>query len=85
MLNRVQVTDISTSTVQRRLRESGLYGRVARRKPLFSKRHMTSRLEFALSDPKHTAKTNQEWFQDKSQNVLEWPVQSPDSNPIEYL
>jgi len=27
--------------------ESGLYGRVARRKPLLSKRHMTARLEFA--------------------------------------
>jgi hypothetical protein len=31
---RVQVTDISTSTVQRRLRESGLHGRIAKEKPL---------------------------------------------------
>ena len=29
------------------LHQSGLYGRVARRKPLLSKRHMTVRLEFA--------------------------------------
>ena len=29
------------------LHQSGLYGRVARRKPLLSKRHMTDRLEFA--------------------------------------
>ena len=25
--------------------------------------------------PKHTAKTTQEWLQDKSLNVLEWPSQ----------
>ena len=29
------------------LHQSGLYGRVARRKPLLSKRHKTVRLEFA--------------------------------------
>jgi hypothetical protein len=33
-------------------------------------------------DPKHTAKTTQEWIQDTSLNVLEWPSQSPDLNPI---
>ena len=30
------------------------------------------------NDPKHTAKTMQEWLRDKSLNVLEWPSQSPD-------
>ena len=30
------------------------------------------------NDPKHTARTMQEWFRDKSLNVLEWPSQSPD-------
>ena len=33
------------------------------------------------NDPKHTAKTAQEWRWDKSQNALEWPSQSPDLNP----
>ena len=37
------------------------------------------------NNPKHTAKTTQEWLRDKSLNVLEWPTQSPDLNPIERL
>ena len=34
------------------------------------------------NDPKHTAKTTQGWFRDKSLNVLGWPSQSLDLNLI---
>ena len=37
------------------------------------------------NDPQHTAKTTQEWLWDKSLNVLEWPSQSQDLNPIKDL
>ena len=37
------------------------------------------------SDPKHTAKTTQEWHRDKSLNVLKCPSQSPNLNPIKHF
>jgi hypothetical protein len=34
------------TTISAALHQSGFYGKVARRKPLLSKRHMTAHLEF---------------------------------------
>jgi hypothetical protein len=37
------------------------------------------------NDPKHTAKTTQEWLRDKSLNVFEWPSHNQDLNQMEYF
>ncbi|XP_047142877.1 heterogeneous nuclear ribonucleoproteins A1 homolog [Hydra vulgaris] len=35
------------------------------------------------NDPKHTSKKAKNWFEEHKVNVMEWPAQSSDLNPIE--
>ena len=37
------------------------------------------------NDPKHTSKVAQKYIEESHINVLPWPPQSPDLNPIENL
>ncbi len=49
---------VHTATIARVLHKTGLYGRVAKRKPLLKKTHIESRLEFAR---RHVGDSETKW------------------------
>ena len=58
------------TTIFAALHQSGLYGRVARRKPLLSKRHMTALLEFGKRHLKTQTKRNKILWSDETKIQL---------------
>ncbi|KAK3543137.1 hypothetical protein QTP70_011676 [Hemibagrus guttatus] len=62
------------TTISAALHQSGLYGRVARRKPLLSKRNMTACLEFAKRHLKDSqTMRNKILWSDETKIKLFWP------------
>ena len=37
------------------------------------------------NDPKHTSRLAKDWFNQNRVNLMDWPPQSTDMNPIEHL
>lgn len=65
-----------------------VYKNILRQNLLSSARKLNLESDFVFqqdNDPKHTARSVKQWMANNIENVLEWPAQSADLNPIEHL
>ena len=64
------------------------YGQIFEENLLPSARKLSMERRFTFkhdNDPKHTAQLSTQWLKEKKVNVLAWPSQTPDLNPIKNL
>ena len=68
--------------------DSEVYVNILNKNFLVSTQKLQMRIHFVFqqdNDPKHMPKKPKEFFIWEMIELLEWPAQSPDLNPIEYL